>query len=164
MKLIAARLTNGTFHLLNLNRHNYKNGAKLVPALECPSQNSVTFTLYLCNYSNSFRVGVESRSENARVAPPPNTHTHESPFAFFSYFFFQDGKGLRWPFNRCSNKWLAVSISLSYRGVRDIWISPEFHRCIDNAFPASTELWLLDKHISCLVFDNEDINRKQFYK
>lgn len=95
MKLIAAQLTNETFHLLNLNRHHYKNGAKLVPALECPSQNVVTFTLYLCNYCNYFGVGIESRSKNARVAsPPPTTHTHESSFAFFP-IFFQDGKGLR---------------------------------------------------------------------
>lgn len=162
MKLIAARLTNETFHLLNLNRHNYKNGAKLVPALECPSQNLVTFTLYLCNYCNYFRVGIESRSKNARVAPPQ--HTHMKVLLHFFLFFFQDRKGLRWPFNRCSNKWLAVSISLSCSGVRDTWISSEFHRCINNALTASTELWLLDKLISYLVFDNENINRKQFYK
>lgn len=162
MKLIAAQLTNETFHLLNLNRHNYKNGAKLVPALECPSQNSVTFTLYLCNYSNYFRVGVESRSKNARVAPPQ--HTHMKVLLHFFSYFFQDGKGLKWPFNRCSNKWLAVSISLSYRGVWNTWISSEFHVCIYDVLTASTELWLLDKLISCLVFDNEYINRKQFYK
>lgn len=91
LKLIAAQLTNETFRLLNLNRHNYKNGAKLSPALECPSQHFVTFTLYLCNYCNYCRVGVESRSKNIVV--------------FFKVQFFlkkiysQDGKCLRQPKN-----------------------------------------------------------------
>lgn len=82
LKLIAAQLTNETFRLLNLNRHNYKNGAKLSPALECPSQHFVTFTLYLCNYCNYCRVGVESRSKNI-------VFFFSKPFFFFSYS--QDG-------------------------------------------------------------------------
>lgn len=61
LKLIGAQLTNETFRLLNLNRHNHKNGAKISPALECPSQHCVTFTLYLCNYCNYCKIGVESR-------------------------------------------------------------------------------------------------------
>lgn len=90
LKLIAAQLTNETFRLLNLNRHNYKNGAKLSPALECPSQHFVTFTLYLCNYCNYCRVGVESRSKNIAVF-------FFSKSNFFFLIYSQDGKCLRWP-------------------------------------------------------------------
>lgn len=90
LKLIAAQLTNETFRLLNLNRHNYKNGAKLSPALECPSQHFVTFTLYLCNYCNYCRVGVESRSKNIVVV-------FSKPNFLKKYIYSQDGKCLRWP-------------------------------------------------------------------
>lgn len=108
LKLIAAQLTNETFRLLNLNRHNYKNGAKLSPALECPSQHFVTFTLYLCNYCNYCRVGVESRSKNI-------VFFFSKPFFFF--FIFSRWECWRWPARGASYIHFTVEPMLGSRAV-----------------------------------------------
>lgn len=149
MKLIAAQLTNETFRLLNLNRHNYKNGAKLSPALECPSQHFVTFTLYLCNYCNYCRVGVESRSKNIVV------------FLFFKVQFFsysQYEKRLRWPTQGAGYVHLTTE-PRSGQGQLDYHWDPE---CTCDRLGPSTELWFFSKRILYFILHYLYINRRSF--